>query len=105
MKPKKKNRPFRCTDTLYQLIQSAAVVEEMSVNQWIEYAIRSQLKDGIQQGGIDVEAESGMATATALDEATNSAMQLEKAMERHRLFWAAQMAKLKEKAKQKPNIK
>ena len=105
-KVKKSLRGFRCGDTLWELVKESASKAEMSTNEWVLTAIRQALKDGVQgEGGVDVEAVSSLAEANALSEATSSAMQLEKAMERHRLFWAAQMAKLEEKAKQKPNIK
>ena len=99
-------RSFRCADALWELVKGAASGAEMSTNEWVLTAIRQALKDGVQgEGGVDVEAVSSLAEANALSEATSSAMQLEKAMERHRLFWAAQMAKLEAKAKQKPKIK
>mgnify|MGYP001197527609 FL=1 len=105
MKPKKKKRAFTATDTLWKLVEKAAFDSGISINEWMTSAINQQLKEGINGQGLNVDEASELINAKALSEATSSAMQLEKAMERHRLFWASQMAKLEEKAKQKPNIK
>lgn len=48
------------------MIEQAAASEEMSINQWIEYAIRSQLKEGVQQDALDVSEAAQIATADAL---------------------------------------
>jgi hypothetical protein len=48
------------------MIEQAAASEEMSINQWIEYAIRSQLKEGVQQDALDVGEAAQIATADAL---------------------------------------
>jgi len=48
------------------MIEQAAASEEMSINQWIEYAIRSQLKEGVQADALDVSEAAQIATADAL---------------------------------------
>lgn len=104
MKSKKKKRAFTATDTLWKLVEKAASDSGISINEWITSAINQQLKEGINGQGLNVDEASELINAKALSDATSSAMQLEKAMERHRLFWAAQMAKLEERSKQKTNI-
>lgn len=82
MKTKKTNRPFRCTDTLYKLVETAANEAEMSVNEWILSAIRTQLKEGIHGDGLSedqVEAVGELAKAEAI---TTTVTSLNKAIEK-----------------------
>tara|TARA_R100000900_G_scaffold143106_1_gene125529 strand:- start:2873 stop:3214 length:342 start_codon:yes stop_codon:yes gene_type:complete len=72
MKTKKKQRQFRCTDTLYSLVEAASKEAEMSVNEWVLSAIRTQLKEGVHGEGLDVDNVSELATAQAINNYSQS---------------------------------
>ena len=71
MKSKKKQRAYRCTDTLYTLVEEAARAADMSVNEWTLYAIRSQLERGIAGGDpINLDKVGELAKANSVDKLT-----------------------------------
>ena len=86
-RPKKKLRPFRTTDTLYSLIEKAAESEEMSINQWIEFALRTQLKNGITKEGIDIEEAEEFAFANAMEKGCESIGQILDKLDSTKMFW------------------
>jgi hypothetical protein len=91
---KKTNRAFRCTDTLYSLIGKAAESEEMTINQWMEYAARAQLKNGISKEGLGEETAS-LVTAEALSTAANTVEKAISKLERSQKYWSDQLAELR----------
>jgi predicted HicB family RNase H-like nuclease len=71
MKSKKKQRAYRCTDTLHALVEGAASAADMSVNEWTLYAIRSQLERGIAGGEpFDLDKVGELAKANSVDKLT-----------------------------------
>ena len=97
MKPKKSMRSFRCPDTLWSLVQAASKNVEMATNEWVLTALRQALKQGVQgEGGVDVEAESSLATAHALETHLAGVKKLEEAIISSNEFWKDETAKLKE---------
>jgi hypothetical protein len=100
LKPKKTNRAFRCTDTLYSMIEQAAASEEMSINQWIEYAIRSQLKEGVQVDALDVSEAAQIATADALTSIASTIESTQKKMSENLKRLNSELAAVKAKRKE-----
>ncbi len=97
MKPKKSMRSFRCPDTLWSLVKAASKNVEMSTNEWVLTALRQALKQGVQgEGGVDVEAESSLATAHALETHLAGVKKLEETILSTNEFWKNETAKLKE---------
>ena len=71
MKNQKRKRSFRCTDALYSAVEEAAKQDGMSVNEWIIYAIRSQLKEGVAGGDpVDLDKVGEIAKANSVDKLT-----------------------------------
>ena len=71
MKNLKRKRSWRCTDALYKSIEEAAKQEGMPLTQWIEFAVRSQLKAGIAGGlPVDLEQVGELARANAINKLT-----------------------------------
>ena len=93
-KPKKKKRAFTATDTLWSLMEKAAASEEMSINLWMEYAARAQIKNGISKEGLGEETAS-LVTAEALSTAANTVEKAISKLERSQKYWSDQLAELK----------
>jgi hypothetical protein len=71
VKNQKRQRTIRCTDALYSAVEEAARQEGMSVNEWVVYAIRFQLKEGVAGGDpVDLDAVGELAKANAVDRLT-----------------------------------
>ena len=101
MKPKKSMRSFRCPDTLWSLVKAASKNAEMSTNEWVLSAIRSQLKEGVQgEGGVDIEDAKELAAAQAINNYSQSQMKaadiLASAIERTDKIFALSTKKLEE---------
>ena len=68
MKNQKRQRSIRCTDALYSAVEEAAKQDGVSLNEWITYAIRFQLKEGIAGGTpVDLDKVGELAKANAVD--------------------------------------
>ena len=71
MKNQKRKRSFRCTDALYSAVEEATKQDGMSVNEWIIYAIRFQLKEGVAGGDpVDLDKVGEIAKANSVDKLT-----------------------------------
>ena len=71
MKNQKRKRSFRCTDALYSAVEEATKQDGMSVNEWIIYAIRFQLKEGVAGGNpVDLDKVGEIAKANSVDKLT-----------------------------------
>jgi hypothetical protein len=71
MKNQKRQRSIRLTDALYSSVEEAAKQDGMSLNEWITYAIRFQLKEGIAGGDpVDLDKVGELARANAIDKLT-----------------------------------
>jgi predicted HicB family RNase H-like nuclease len=71
MKTQKRKRSFRCTDSVYSAVEEAAKQDGMSVNEWIVYAIRTQLKEGVAGGDpVDLDKVGELAKANSMDKLT-----------------------------------
>ena len=71
MKNQKRKRSFRCTDALYSAVEEAAKQDGVSLNEWIIYAIRFQLKEGIAGGvPVDLDKVGELARANSVDKLT-----------------------------------
>jgi len=68
MKNQKKKRSWRCTDAIYQSISEAATQEGMPIAVWIEFAVRAQLKNGVDGSSpVDLDSVGELAKANAMD--------------------------------------
>lgn len=92
-KPKKKKRAFTATDTLWSLMEKAAASEEMSINLWMEYAARAQIKNGITKEGIDIDEAKEFAYANAMERGGASIRQLLTKLDSTKTFWQQEMNK------------
>lgn len=71
MKNQKRKRSFRCTDALYSAVEEAAKQDGISLNEWVVYAIRYQLKEGIAGGDpVDLDQVGELARANAISKLT-----------------------------------
>jgi hypothetical protein len=71
MKNQKRQRTIRCTDALYSAVEEAAKQDGMSLNEWVVYAIRFQLKEGVAGGDpVDLDKVGELARANAIDKLT-----------------------------------
>lgn len=71
MKNQKRKRSFRCTDALYSAVEEAAKQDGISLNEWVVYAIRYQLKEGIAGGDpVDLDKVGELARANAISKLT-----------------------------------
>jgi len=71
MKNQKRQRSIRLTDALYSSVEEAAKQDGMSLNEWITYAIRFQLKEGIAGGDpVDLDKVGELAKANSMDKLT-----------------------------------
>ena len=86
-KPKKKKRAFTATDTLWSLMEKAAASEEMSINLWMEYAARAQIKNGITKEGIDIDEAAEFAFANAMEKGCASIRQICNKLDSNKMFW------------------
>ena len=85
MKNQKRQRSFRCTDALYSAVEEAAKQDGMSVNEWVVYAIRFQLKEGVAGGEpVDLDKVGELAKANAIDKLTAAMKKLERGFEETR---------------------
>lgn len=81
------------------MIEQASASEEMSINQWIEYAIRSQLKEGVQQDALDVSEAAQIATADALTSIASTIESTQKKMSDNLARLHRELAAVKTKRK------
>jgi uncharacterized membrane protein YukC len=82
------------------MIEQAAASEEMSINQWIEYAIRSQLKEGVQVDALDVSEAAQIATADALTSIASTIESTQKKMSENLKRLNSELAAVKAKRKE-----
>lgn len=86
MKNQKRQRSIRCTNALYSAVEEAAKQDGMSLNEWITYAIRFQLKMGIAGGEpVDLEAVGQLAKANSVDKLTEAIERANKVFEATRI--------------------
>jgi hypothetical protein len=68
VKAKKKQRAYRCTDSMFLAIKTAAKQAEMSVNEWTVHILRRGLEVGVgHTPPIDLDQVGEMAKANAID--------------------------------------